>query len=83
MIARQFGIKMESSQLILYLLQSLIEQKEGNIEVYDSKVTSDWIILSFVYFILSTKGDIYKQKPVLSTILRTYRSFPSDLILKK
>jgi hypothetical protein len=70
---KEFGIFEKSGFLALLLLQELVEKNELNIEVYESNVTAEWIILSLIYYILAAKYQP-KQIPVLSKILQRYNS---------
>jgi hypothetical protein len=71
-LASRYGLKLENYELPHYALQCVIEQKEGELDRYDSKPTAEWLVLALVYFVLAVKADLYKQKPVLSKILEKY-----------
>lgn len=73
-VSQHYGLLVEKNELPQYLMQCIVEQKEGCLERYTSKATADWVVLSLVYFVLSLKADLYKQKPVLARILAKYRT---------
>ena len=82
-MAGALGVKVCNCELPLYLLQSVVEQKEGGVD-YESRATGEWVILSLIYFVLATKCDIYRQKPVFEKILGAYSCLAGeDLLLRE
>jgi hypothetical protein len=60
--------------LALTLFRDIIEKNEFDIEKYESFMTSEWITLSLIYFIIAAKYEYSKQIPVLSKILEKYQT---------